>query len=608
MRFFRLNSLGTILLSWMSVLLMTSLISGCRKDQESHSGSAADHVSRPELPQSDGSTSEQNSDGMSSDTSIGTSKVTPQFSNVAARLGLNFTFYPDRVPGRYLLPEVMGGGVAMLDIDGDGWLDLYFMNGSVLDSRTSINTDFGNGVFRSFHSKAFQNISGVSSADHRGYGQGCVTGDFNADGFCDLYLTNYGPNALLLNNGDGTFVNVTEAAGVGDASWGTSGVAIDLNRDGLLDIFVVNYMNVTLQNNQVCKYGEITGYCGPGKYDGVNNLAYINKGDGSFEEQAEEMGFLPFPGKGLAVAVSDFDRDFRPDIYVGNDMDPNSLFSMISKDDEPAHYQDIAARAGTAVSAEGMNEASMGIACADFDGDGQIDIYLTHYYQMKNTLYRNLGEMLFEDDSFRSGVAATSFQSLGFGVIPIDFNRDSAPDLFIANGHVLGGSVQPNEMTPQLLVNDNEGAFLDISNHAGPYFEDAWLGRGVAGGDIDNDGDLDICVSHIDRPAALLRNDTRVGGHFVGVDIQTANRIPALCARITIRQNAASGETAVTQIVGAGGSYLSSSDTRLLFAVSSPDPATLTIEWPTGKVETFDIELDAYHQVVEGRGIIAIPE
>jgi hypothetical protein len=582
-------------------------VCGCQPGESNQSTPVVDkNTDLIEAPLIDGVEPSQNTKGLRSQLPEDQSSVTPVFTNVAARLGLDFTFYPDRVPGRYFLPEVMGGGVGVLDIDLDGWLDLYFMNGSILDPNDARGQVYGNGVFRSHRSESFQNISRMSSGDDHGYGQGCVAADLDADGFCDLYLSNYGPNVMLQNNGDGTFSNVTAEAGVNDPSWGTSAVSVDLNSDGLLDLYVCNYMNVTLENNQVCQYGENVGYCGPGKYDGVNDVVYVSNGDGSFEERAEEMGFLPFPGKGLAVAVSDFDGDFRPDVYVGNDMDANSLFSMNSQPGEPAHYHDIAAPAGCSVSGEGINEATMGIACSDYDGDGQIDIYLAHYYQMKNTLYRNLGGMLFEDDSFRTGVAATSFQFLGFGVIPFDFNRDAAPDIFIANGHVLGGSVHPNAMTPQLLLNSGKGAFSDVSKNAGPYFEDAWLGRGVAGCDFDDDGDLDLSISHIDRPVALLRNDTKCGKHFVGIELQTANRVPAHCARVTIRQ-LATDETE-TQIVGAGGSYLSSSDPRLLFAVNTMEPVKLTIEWAAGRVESFDVQVGIYHRVVEGRGVVGMPK
>lgn len=580
---------------------IAALICGCQVEQPPHRSEQAAKTSH-----SDTKVAKSGGKVSADPRKSGMLDVVPVFKNVSATLGLDFTFYPDRVPGRFFLPEVMGGGIAVLDLDLDGWRDLYLMNGAVIDTQGSSPGVHGNGVFRNLRSREFRDVSQVSSGDDGGYGQGAIAGDFNTDGFTDLYLTNYGPNVLLMNNGDGTFADVTAMAGVGDPSWGTSGVAVDLNSDGLLDIYVANYMNVTLQNNQACRYGESLGYCGPGNYDGVNDLAYVNNGDGSFTENAGEMGFLPFSGKGLAVAISDFNLDFQPDIYVGNDMDPNFLFIRNSKSEEFVRYQDVAPAAGCAVSADGINEASMGIACADYDRDGHVDIYLTHYYQMKNTLYRNFGQMLFEDDSFRSGVAATSFQFLGFGVIPIDFNRDSAADLFIANGHVLGGSIEPNAMTPQLLLNDGKGSFSDVSGSAGPYFEDVWLGRGVAGCDFDEDGDLDICISHIDRPVAVLRNDTRAGNHFVGVELQTANRIPAHCARVTIGEREGKDES-TTQIVGGGGSYLSSSDERLLFAVVSAEAAEVTIEWPSGVTEKVSVAVDNYHRFIEGRGLVRIP-
>ncbi len=527
----------------------------------------------------------------------------PVFVNASTALGIEFTFYSDRVPGRFFLPEVMGGGAGWGDFDRDGWLDLYLMNGAVLDPADLNRQEHGNKLFRSQRGRQFRDVSEVSRSDDTGYGQGCVGGDFNGDGFEDLYLTNYGPNVLLLNNGDGSFSDITAVAEVGDDRWGTSGVWVDLNADGNLDLYAANYMDVTLQNNQLCQYGESSGYCGPGRYDGVPDLVYISNGDGTFRESARELGFNTSAGKGLAVSVTDFDNDFRPDIYVANDMEANFLFTQAVADaagkDAPARlFADIAPRAGCAVSGEGMNEASMGIACSDFDGDGRVDIYLTHYYKMKNTLYHNLGGMLFEDDSWRTGVAATSLPFLGFGTVPLDFNGDRFPDLFVANGHVLGPAVDPNAMPPQLLLNNGKGGFSDVSGFAGPYFEDIWIGRGAATADFDNDGDTDLAVTHLDRPVAVLRNDTQTGRGFIGISLERTDRVPPLCARITVTDD--EGES--MQVLGTGGSYLSTHDERLLFAVSrTAGTVSIDILWPSGRNDHFEgVSKNQYWRIVEG--------
>jgi hypothetical protein len=241
-----------------------------------------------------------------------------------------------------------------------------------------------------------------------------------------------------------------------------------------------------------------------------------------------------------------------------------------------------------------MNEASMGIAAADYDGDGLPDLYLTHYYQMKNTLYHNLGGLLFEDDSLRTGVAATSLAYLGFGTIPIDYNMDARPDVFIANGHVLGPAIEPNAMTPQLLRNTGSG-FEDVSRFSGRYFVDAWIGRGVSGGDFDNDGDTDIAISHIDRPVSVLRNETRQSTEYLLLDLQRPDRVPVAGARVRVQ----AGELTSEQTVMAGGSYLSTNDLRLLFPAPAPT-ADVEITWPDGRV-------DQYPQIPTGRQYLFLP-
>lgn len=532
--------------------------------------------------------------------------LTPAFSNVARSAGVDFTFFPDIVDGRFFLPEVMGGGAGWLDFDHDNQLDLYLVNGAVLQPSAAFAETHRNAVFRGQRGAAFRNVSGESGGDDSGYGQGCVVGDFNADGFTDVYVTNYGPNVLLLNNGDGSFSDVTKEAGVGDSRWGSSGVWLDVNADRLPDLIVVNYLNVDFQNHNVCLYNDKPGYCGPGRYEGLPDLIYLSRGDGTFREAAAELGFNPFPGKGLAIAVTDFNEDFLPDIYVANDMTANFLYtrSRVSTAGEittAETYQDLAQESGCAVSGDGMNEASMGISCADFNGDGRIDIYLTHYYQMKNTLYRNLGGLLFEDDSLRTGVAAQSFGYLGFGTTPLDYNGDGAPDLFVANGHVLGAGNSPNAMTPQLLQNDGQGNFRDVSADAGEYFLSPWLGRGVAAADYDDDGDTDLVVTHLDHPVALLRNDTLTAPRFLGVSLGQIDRHAAVCARVTVT----CGEKRFTQIAGAGGSYLSTHESRMLFALentSDSAPIAVEVQWPSGRVDHFpDLGSGIYWQLVEGR-------
>lgn len=505
--------------------------------------------------------------------------VQPRFQDTAAGVGIDFQFFEDRVPGRYLLPEVMGGGAAWFDLDRDGWCDLYFTNGNHLDPRPDSPVVPGNRVYRNRSGSRFEDVSSLSRGDLGGYGQGVAAGDYDGDGFMDLFVSNYGMDALLLNNGDGTFTDVTAVAEIGDSHWSTSAAWVDLNGDRFADVYCANYMNVTLANSEVCNYGGKPGYCGPGKYEGVHDAVWLNEGDGTFREASRELGLTSAPSKGLALAIVDLDRDLRPEIYVANDMESNLLFTQTDVAAGKPLWRETAGSAGAAVSGDGLNEASMGIAVADYDGDRLPDLYLTHYYQMKNTLYRNLGGLLFEDDSLRTGVAATSLAYLGFGTIPIDYNMDNRADVFIANGHVLGPAIEPSAMTPQLLRNTGTG-FEDISRFAGGYFVDAWIGRGVAGCDFDNDGDTDVAVSHIDRPVSLLRNDTIPRPRSLRVELQRTDRVPIPGARVLV----SSGGVEAEQAVSAGGSYLSTNEAALLFPLAA-DTADVEVTWPDGRVD-----------------------
>jgi hypothetical protein len=539
-------------------------------------------------------------------------QVRPRFVDVARASGIDFTFFNDAVPDRFFLPEVMGGGAAWIDFDGDGWLDLFVTNGCRIKDPDPQQTEHISRLYRNRGDGRFEDVTQASSAWHNGYGQGCAVGDYDADGFPDLFLANYGPDVLFHNNGDGTFARVTERAGTSDDLWSSSAAWFDADGDGYLDIYVVGYLDTTWANYRTCEYNGAVGYCGPGEYQAVPDRLYANQGDGTFREQLDAYGMTAANGKGLVIVVVDLDGDLRPEVFVGNDMTPNLLFtrgdSPLAKPSAggpPRRYAEVGMAAGCAVSATGLNEASMGIACADFDDDGLFDLFVTHYYNAKNTLYHNLGQLSFVDDSYRTRVAAISKQSLGFGTVAFDYDRDGAPDLFVANGHVLGPKVPPCAMTPKLQRNDGQGRFTDISQFAGDYFLDLWLGRGVAAADFDNDGDLDIAVSHLDRPLVLLRNDTETKRHFVGFDLRTANRVPPIGGRVVV----SAGRYRRTMPVQAGGSYLSSPDGRLLFGLADePGPVTAEVFWPSGRVDKFEqLGVDRYWIVYEGAAPQPLP-
>jgi hypothetical protein len=508
----------------------------------------------------------------------------PQFRDVAEVMGVRFRRFNDEVQGRFFLPEVMGGGIGWIDVDHDGRFELYATNGCPLwDEYDRSDSAYQNRLFRNLDRK-FNDITSVSGTGDVGYGHGCAVGDMNADGFVDLYVTNFGRNTLLQSNGDGTYHDNTSESGVECNTWSTSAVWFDANSDRLNDLYVTNYLHMTRENHQTCNYGSGEGYCGPGGWDGVADVLYLNVGDGTFREQSGDAWGVPATGaKGLAVATVDFDDDRIPEVYVGNDMMPNFLLRRKTDTAMSSHggiYENIASIAGCAVSYEGMNEASMGIACSDFDTDGRVDIFLTHYYESKNTLYRNLGNLLFEDASRQSRIAASSFDKLGFGTVSFDSNRDGADDIFVANGHVLGPNHFPNEMTAQILLNDGSGTFTDVSASCGPYFEMMCLGRGAAGCDFDNDGLLDVAVSHLDQQLSLLHNDTNPVGQYLGIELLSQDRCHPVGARIRVQ----SAQIDRTISVIGGGSYLSANDPRLLVAVGpTPEPLNVVMEWPSGR-------------------------
>jgi len=535
--------------------------------------------------------------------------VVLRLTDAAAESNLDFAYFNDPVPNRYFLPEIMGGGVGWIDYDLDGWQDLYLSNGCRLEPNGATDTEHINGLFRNDRNGGFEDTTRPSRAGGSGFGQGVAIGDYNADGFPDVYVANYGPNILLRNNGDGTFEDVTEQAGVGDDKWGSSVAWSDLDGDGTLDLYVTNFLNVDFSNHKVCDYSGQPGYCGPGTYGGVPDRVYLNQANGTFVESAEKLAFTEPNGKGLTLAIMDFNDDLVPEVYVCNDMTPNFLYTRKQETKEPGEpssqtpasvtYENVGLAAGCAASDEGLFEASMGVACADFDGDGHVDIFLTHFHAAKNTLYRNYGNLIFADESRRSRIAATSFNLLAFGTVAFDYDRDGALDLFCANGHVLGPNFDPCDMRPQFLRNDGRARFDDITDAVeGTYFREKWLGRGAAGGDYDNDGDLDIVVTHLNRPVALLRNDTETGGHFLGIQLSTPSRIPPVGGRVIV--DFAEREMIVPIV--AGGSYHSSGDPRLLVGLWDTDQdVRVTVYWPSGRVDSYtQLEVDRYWHIIEG--------
>ena len=527
----------------------------------------------------------------------------PVFTEVARRSGIDFSYFSDAAPDRFYLPEVMGGGAGWVDFDQDGRWDLYLVNGCELEiDPETADAPRRNHLYRNLGQGRFEDVTLVSSSGDSHFGHGCAVGDYDSDGFPDLYVSNFGANVLLHNNGDGTYEEATAAARVDDRFWSFSCLWVDLDRDQDLDLYVTNYLDWDFANSQVCERNGIVGYCGPEKFDGLADRAFLNLGNGQFVESADRLGLSGQHPKGLGVASMDLDGDLRAEVYVGNDESANFLFTTTDAPtmSVPGHgssvsYHNVARAAGCAVSGDGRTEASMGIVCLDYNRDGNLDLFLTHFFEQKSTLYAGGGRLDFQDVSHRTGIAKISWQTLGFGSVALDYDRDGWQDLVVANGHVLGPNYAPSAMRPQLLKNVR-GQFEDVSVQAGGYFSREWLGRGLAAADYDNDGDLDLAVSHLEQPAVLLRNDTPSAHHFVGIELQRVDRLPPVGGRVVIHLR----RTSLVFPIVAGGSYLSSHDSRLLCGLGAHSgPVTVEIFWPSGYIQTCKLGIDRYWLIME---------
>ncbi len=541
----------------------------------------------------------------------------PRFESLGAEVGVDFEPYSDQVPGRFFLPEIMGSGLAWLDYDLDGRLDLYFANGAQLDPAAKPRRVDANQLFRQQAVGQFASVSAIAQGGDTGFGQGVAVGDFDADGFPDLFLANYGQNALWRNNGDGTFSEWTAASHLGqDRHWSSTAVWLDLNGDTWLDLVVVNYLDATLANHQICEANGQPRYCGPGSYAEVPDQAYLSQGDGTFRESAAELGLLGEDGRGLGIIAVDLDDDLLAEIYVANDMRPNFLFSRTPSSGASAatgrpdrraagRFVECAAQSGCARNDQGESEASMGLACGDLNGDQRPDLLVTHFLSEKNTLYANHGQLAFTDESRRAQLAASSYDLLGFGVVAADFDHDRDLDLLITNGHVFGHLQRPHEMPPQLLVNNGRGQFQESSASAGGYFQQAWLGRGAAGGDFDNDGRLDVAVTHVGKPVRILRNVTASSNSFIGFQLATDLRLPPVGGRVVVTTS----QHAQVFPICAGGSYQASSDPRVLCGLGDHQgPVEVIVYWPSGRVDSYEsLRAGRYWLLTEGRGFLPAP-
>jgi len=532
----------------------------------------------------------------------------PEFTDVTASLGVHFRGLAAHTSKKYLM-ETMGSGVALFDYDNDGRLDIFAVNGAPLSDPTPKGTipqktgpQYWNRLYHQKKDGTFEDVTEKAGLQGVGYGMGVAVGDYDNDGYEDLYVTAYGGNKLYHNNGDGTFTDVTEKAGVAGSGWSTSAAWVDLDNDGLLDLIVLRYVQWDFDETWCGEHREgYRAYCHPDIYKAIAPLVYHNDGNGRFTEVAEKMG-LAKPGKGLGIAISDYDRDGRIDLFIAND----SMAEFLYHNKGQGKFEEVALLSGVAVDSDGHAYAGMGVDFVDYNNDGFPDIVVTDLASQIYALYRNNGDGSFEYDSFATGITHMTMNHSGWGVRFFDYDNDGWKDLLIAQGHDLD-TIEltfPNlhYREPMLLARNNHGTFVDVSAEAGPVFKQAWVGRGMAIGDIDNDGRLDAVVTTNDGPLYVLHNETASSNHWLLLKLvgHKSNR-DAIGAEIKLVTQAGSQYQTVTT----ASSYLSSSDKRVHFGLGAENSVqTIEIRWPSGIRQTLkNVGADQILKVDEPSGL-----
>ncbi len=483
------------------------------------------------------------------------------------------------------IPETMGAGCLFFDYNNDNLLDIYLVN----SGRSCENIDLPrqepdeiNALYRNNGDGTFTDVTVAAGLDKNvGYGMGCISADYDNDGDSDLYLTNYGENQFYRNNGDGTFTDITQTAGVADPNWSVSASFGDYNLDGFLDLYVANYLNYKIETAHPCSLEGVHIYCGPHEFPGISDTLYRNNGDGTFTDVTTKAG-VRNSGKGLGVIFTDYNDDGYPDILVAND----AVADFLYRNNRDGSFTDMAIAAGIAFNSEGRETASMGIADGDYDNDQRTDFLITNFSLEVNSLFRNEGDGNFTMTTYETGIAEPSFNRLGFGAQFLDADNDGYLDLFVANGHVWDNVSQ---ITPtlsyrqksQFFYNTGTGRLTDSSDTAGEYFKNAIVARGTAIGDYDNDGDADILVTTSNNRPFLLQNNSNTHNNWLRIKlIGTSTNRDAIGAKITVKTEN------LTQFkeVSCGGSYASCSSGVLLFGLGKNSIVkSLEVKWLDGK-------------------------
>jgi hypothetical protein len=520
------------------------------------------------------------------------------FTDVTKQAGVNWV-HDNALSSERYLPETVGAGCAFFDYDNDGWMDIYLVNSGPADFFTP-SKPLRNALYHNNHDGTFTDATDKAGVAGGTFGMGAAAGDYDGDGWVDLYVTSYGRNILYHNNGNGTFTDLTEKAGVAAPGWSTCAVWFDYDKDGKLDLFVSSFVEYNKQTT--CGNNRLGQkfYCIPRVFKPRPSHLYHNNGNGTFTDVSEKSGITKSPGKSFGAVATDVNNDGWTDLFVANDTMPNFLF--INKGD--GTFEEVGLRAGVAFSDNGSPRSGMGVDSTDFDGDGWQDLFVANIDQELFSLYHNQKDLTFTDEPGEIG-AATRLLS-GWGLKFFDYNNDGAPDLFLANGH-------PDDMVEKMttrvkykepiLMFENLGTkFRDVSAQTGSVFANSYPARGLAVGDYDNDGDLDVLISNNGEAPILLRNDGGNRNNWVGLQLVTTKSNPGAVGAVISWQV---GARKFSRLKTAGGSYLASHDPReILGAGTNGKIESIEIRWPSGKFDKLtNVPMNTYVTVVEGEGL-----